>query len=70
MDVIEVLKATSDAYTDVKAKAEARNEAAVAHEIAHQAYVEASNTLAGLQEQLRGMIGDIMPAANPRVRIG
>ena len=70
MDVIELLRAVEAAYTDADAKAKVRDEAAAAHEKAHQAYVSASDKLKALQASLAAVIGKVMPESNPRVRIG
>lgn len=69
-DVKQLVNDAFAAYEDVQAKLKLREEAALAHEAAHQAYLDAADRLAALQGQLTPVFAAIAPAQNPRVRIG
>lgn len=68
MDVMELLRAAGDAYTDVEAKATERDEAAKVYHAATDAHTAAADKLASIQASLNAVLGKSTDTA--RVRIG
>lgn len=70
MKINELLPAVQDAYDDLQAKSAVREDAAQALDAATKARQAAAENLTKLQDELSAILGQLVPASNPRFRQG